>query len=87
MRPGRDRRGAGAGVGAGMLITTANLDDPDGVYEALMAAHRDLAPEESRRLDVRLVLLLANHIGSAAVVRAAIALASAGGCLISTKLR
>jgi hypothetical protein len=58
------------------LITTPNLGDPDGVFEALMNAHRDLPPEVSRRLDARLVLLLANHVGDADVVREAIALAA-----------
>lgn len=57
------------------LVTTANLDDPDGVFAALMDAHRDLDPAAARRLDARLVLLLANHIGSAALLRQAIALA------------
>lgn len=55
-----------------MLITTANLDDPDGAFAALIDAHRDLSPEASRSLDARLVLLLANHIGSVEVLRAAI---------------
>jgi len=58
------------------LITTANLDDPDGMFEALMEAHRDLAPEASRQLDAKLVLLLANHIGRADIVKQAIALAA-----------
>lgn len=57
------------------LITTANLADPDAVFEALMNAHRDLAPEASRRLDAKLVLLLANHIGDPDIVKQAIALA------------
>ena len=59
------------------LSTTPNLRDPDGVFEALMNAHRDLPPEASRRLDAKLVLLLANHIGDAEIVKQAIALASA----------
>ena len=58
------------------LITTANLADPDAVFEALMNAHRDLAPEASRRLDAKLVLLLANHIGDPDIVKQAIALAA-----------
>ena len=58
------------------LILTPNLQDPDGVFEALMDAHRDLPPEASRRLDATLVLLLANHIGDAEIVRQAIAIAS-----------
>ena len=57
------------------LITTPNLEDPDSVFEALMNAHRDLTPEASRRLDAKLVLLLANHIGHADTVKQAIALA------------
>ena len=58
------------------LITTANLADPDAVFEALMNAHRDLAPEASRQLDAKLVLLLANHIGDPDIVKQAIALAA-----------
>ena len=61
------------------LITAANLADPDGVFEALMEAHRDLDPAASRRLDARLVLLLANHIGDPAIIRQAIALAREAG--------
>ena len=40
-----------------------------------MQAHRGLDPEASRRFDARLVLLLANHIGDAAVLAEALALA------------
>jgi len=58
-----------------MLITTANLDDPDGAFAALIDAHRDLSHEASRKLDAKLVLLLANHIGSISVLRDAIAAA------------
>ena len=58
-----------------MLNVQPNLSDPDGVFAALMEAHRDLSPDQSRRLDARLVLLLANHIGDAAVIQAAIAAA------------
>jgi len=57
------------------LVTTPNLEDPDGIFEALMNAHRNLDPAASRRLDARLVLLLANHVGKAEIVRAAITLA------------
>jgi hypothetical protein len=57
------------------------LDDPDGLYEALVEAHRGLEAEASRKLDARLVLLLANHIGSVAVVREAIGLALQAGAL------
>jgi hypothetical protein len=59
------------------LDTSPRLADHDAIFEALVAAHRDLDPAASRRLDARLVLLLANHIGDARVVLDAIALARA----------
>jgi hypothetical protein len=57
------------------LDTSPRLDDPDALYEALVEAHRGLDAAASRRLDARLVLLLANHIGSVAIVCEAIAAA------------
>lgn len=60
------------------LHTEPRLPDPDGFYEALMEAHRGLDPAASRRLDAKLVILLANHIGDAEVLRQAIALAREG---------
>jgi hypothetical protein len=59
------------------LDTTPRLADPDALFAALMAAHRDLDPAASRRLDARLVLILANHIGDMPVLLAAIRLAAA----------
>jgi len=61
------------------LDLTPRLADPDALFEALVEAHRGLDPAASRRLDARLVLLLANHIGEMEVLRAAIALARACG--------
>ena len=57
------------------LHTEPRLADPDTLFAALMDAHRDLAPAQSRKLDAKLVLLLANHIGELAPVLEAIALA------------
>lgn len=57
------------------LDTSPRLPDPDGFFAALMEAHRGLDAEASRRLDARLLLILANHIGDAATLREAIALA------------
>lgn len=48
---------------------------PDEFYEALTALHRDLAFEESARVNAKLVLLLANHIGDMNVLREAISAA------------
>ncbi len=61
------------------LCTEPRIPDPDGFYAALMEAHRGLDDAASRRLDARLVILLANHIGDAAVLREAIALAREAG--------
>ena len=61
------------------LDLTPRLTDPDALFEGLVAAHRDLSPEASRRLDARLILLLANHIGDAEVLAEAIAAARAAG--------
>ena len=57
------------------LITTPNLESPDDFYEALIAAHDGLDDAQSRALDARLVLLLANHVGALDVLREALAAA------------
>jgi hypothetical protein len=59
------------------LDTQPRIAAPDDLYEAIIEAHRDLDEAESRKLDAKLILLLANHIGDAQVVREAIALARA----------
>ena len=60
------------------LITTPNLEAPDDFYEALIEAHQGLSTEESHAFNARLVLVLANHVGSLAVLREALAAARAG---------
>ena len=60
------------------LITDAHLDSPDDFYEALIAAHDGLSEPESHALNARLMLLLANHIGSLEVLHEALAAARAG---------
>jgi len=60
------------------LITDAHLEAPDDFYEALIAAHDGLAEDESHALNARLVLLLANHIGTLEVLREALDAARAG---------
>ncbi|HVF62539.1 MAG TPA: DUF2783 domain-containing protein [Casimicrobiaceae bacterium] len=57
------------------LNTEPNLAAPDDFYERLIAAHRGLSNEESERLNAKLVLMLANHIGDAEVIDEALALA------------
>ena len=58
-----------------MLTTTLNLAAPDDFYEALIDAHRGLTEAESHRMNARLVLLLANHVGDMDVLRQALAAA------------
>ncbi len=59
------------------LDMSPRLDDPDGLFAALVAAHQDLDEAASRQLDATIVLLLANHIGETSVVTEAIAKARA----------
>jgi len=61
------------------LHPAPRLAETDALYALLMDAHRGLDEAASRRLDARLVLILANHIGDMAVLREAIALAAAPG--------
>jgi hypothetical protein len=62
-----------------MLTTEPNLDAPDEFYEALIEAHRELSAADSHALNARLVLLLANHIGTLDVLKEALRLARASG--------
>ena len=60
------------------LNTEPNLPAPDDFYERLIATHRGLSDEESSLVNAKLVLLLANHIGDAAVLAGALAAAREG---------
>ena len=59
-------------------LVTRLPDDPDGLYQLLVEAHRDLTAEQSRLVNSKLILLLANQIGDPAVIAAAIAAARKG---------
>ena len=50
----------------------------DDFYEALIDSHRGLSDEQSRVVNARLILLLANHVGDLRVLREALAAARAG---------
>lgn len=60
------------------LIREKNIDDPDGFYAELLAAHKGLDEAASAALNARLILVLANHVGARDVLREALALASRG---------
>ena len=57
------------------LQREANTKDPDGLYAAIIEAHAGLSDADSAALNVRLVLLLANHIGDETVLREALEVA------------
>ena len=61
------------------LETETRLPDPDAAYRSLIEAHRGLSDEDSAAFNTRLVLLLANHVGDADVLAAAIAVAKKAG--------
>ena len=71
------------------LITTPHFHTPgvkplhaftpgDDFYEQLIATHQGLSDEQSRLVNARLVLLLANHVGDLTVLRQALAAARSG---------
>jgi hypothetical protein len=51
-----------------VLNIEPNLESADDFYEALIHAHRDLSTEQSHAMNAKLILLLANHIGSQSVL-------------------
>ena len=51
------------------MQTQPNFQVADGYYELLINAHADLSAEQSELLNNRLILILANQIGDAAVLR------------------
>lgn len=57
------------------LITAPNLETADASDAELIAAHKGLTEAESHAINARLILILMNQIGSAATIRAALALA------------
>jgi len=57
------------------LSTKSNFPDPDAAYRAIVEAHRGLSDEESGAVQSAALLLLANHIGDAQVLKDALALA------------
>lgn len=60
-----------------MLNTQNNFESADDFYEALLTAHQGLTTAQSHAMNARLVLLLANHIGSTEVLNEALTAALA----------
>ncbi len=57
------------------LVTRPNLPHHDDVYEALIEAHAGLSLQQSMKLNAKLILILANHIGCKDILSEAIATA------------
>jgi hypothetical protein len=53
------------------LLLSPNCAAPDEIYEALIAMHEGLDIETSYAVSARMILVLANHIGDAEVIREA----------------
>lgn len=53
---------------AGKLRTEPNVEDADGFYARLIELHQGLTPGQSQKLNAKLVLMLANHIGDRGVL-------------------
>ena len=62
-----------------MLNLSPNIADPDDFYAELINSQRDLDEEQALRMNARLILLLANHIGDRTVLTEAIACARVAG--------
>lgn len=58
-----------------MLKLENNFESADDFYEALLNEHQGLTTEQSHAMNARLVLLLANHIGSNEILNEALRLA------------
>ncbi len=63
----------------GTLAIEPRITRPDDFYEALLKAHRGLSDEQSRQLNARLILVLANQIGDFDVLEQALDLAREDG--------
>ena len=57
------------------MKTIPHLQDADGFYEQLLDAHAGLSRDQSEALNARLILLLANQVGDARMLRECIAAA------------
>lgn len=57
------------------MNTNLHFQDADAFYEQLLDAHTGLSREDAELLNARLILLLANQIGDAVVLKACIAAA------------
>ena len=48
------------------------MKDPDGFYAKLIELHEGLSQEQSNKINAKLILMLANHIGDEEVLNEAL---------------
>ena len=60
------------------LKDTPNIASPDEFYAELIALHQGLSEEQSRLVNAKLILLLANQVGDLDVLRQAMRAAREG---------
>jgi len=59
------------------MKTQLNFQDADSFYEQLLDAHQALDAQQSAMLNARLILILANQVGDAKVLKECVEAASA----------
>jgi hypothetical protein len=57
------------------LNLEANFSDADAFYAALADIHRDRSPQDSEKINARLILFLANQVGDQTILEQALAIA------------
>lgn len=60
------------------LILEPNVNNADDMYQVIIDMHQDLSDEDSARVNAKMILLLANHIGDIEVVQEAAGIARQG---------
>ncbi|MGF1681341.1 DUF2783 domain-containing protein [Photobacterium minamisatsumaniensis] len=58
------------------LVLTPNLEDTDGFYNRLIDLHRHGDEQLSQKINARLILTLANHIGNNDILQQALNIAA-----------
>lgn len=61
------------------MTSEPNFEDADAFYESLLDAHQGLSREQSESLNARLVLVLANQVGSTQALLACLKVAQQTG--------
>ena len=61
------------------MTSELNFEDADAFYESLLDAHQGLSREQSESLNARLVLVLANQVGSTQALLACLNVAQQTG--------